>query len=283
MTTRGRHRSGATWTTSRTAPAIRTERRRAARSGAPRRGAALSDHPSAVGMRGHRPGDLARPTAVPTTAGSPTSAATATGRLVPIAHLTLLDPEGLRGGAEARRRRRLQGRLGRAVHPHPQRSRPPGPRRAVAYGGGARRADRHPPDLRAAVVDPRALRQARPCRGEFHYNVTLRQGVQQALLTFLDYGTLERFPTLRLGILESGMGWLGAFLDRCDAVFDTISRPRGADHDPSRARSSPASASSRATPTRPPRRCCSSTSARTCSCGRPTTRIRTIPRRGSTR
>jgi hypothetical protein len=24
-------------------------------------------------------------------------------------------------------------------------------------------------------------------------------------------------------MLESGMGWLGAFLDRCDAVFDTIS------------------------------------------------------------
>ena len=58
---------------------------------------------------------------------------------------------------------------------------------------------------------------------EFHYNVTLRQGVQQAFLTFLDYGTLDRFPTLRLGILESGMGWLGPFLDRCDAVFETIS------------------------------------------------------------
>ena len=59
--------------------------------------------------------------------------------------------------------------------------------------------------------------------GEFHYNVTLRQGVQQAWLTCLDYGTLERFPTLRLGILESGMGWLGPFLDRCDAVFETVS------------------------------------------------------------
>src|SRR5260221_88156 len=57
--------------------------------------------------------------------------------------------------------------------------------------------------------------------GEFHYNVTLRQGVQQALLTFFDYGTLERFPDLRLGVLESGMGWLGPFLDRCDAVFET--------------------------------------------------------------
>ena len=58
---------------------------------------------------------------------------------------------------------------------------------------------------------------------EFHYNVMLRQGTQQALLSFFTHGTLERFPTLRLGVLESGMGWLGSFLDRADAVFDTIS------------------------------------------------------------
>jgi uncharacterized protein len=58
---------------------------------------------------------------------------------------------------------------------------------------------------------------------EFHYNVMLRQGSQQALLSFLTHGTLERFPDLRLGVLESGMGWVGSFLDRADAVFETIS------------------------------------------------------------
>jgi hypothetical protein len=58
---------------------------------------------------------------------------------------------------------------------------------------------------------------------EFHYNVTLRQGIQQALLTFYDYGTFDRFPTLKLGVLESGMGWVGSFLDRADAVFETMS------------------------------------------------------------
>jgi predicted TIM-barrel fold metal-dependent hydrolase len=58
---------------------------------------------------------------------------------------------------------------------------------------------------------------------EFHYNVMLRQGTQQALLSFFTHGTLERFPELRLGVLESGMGWVGSFLDRADAVFDTIS------------------------------------------------------------
>ncbi len=58
---------------------------------------------------------------------------------------------------------------------------------------------------------------------EFHYNVMLRQGTQQALLSFFTHGTLERFPDLKLGVLESGMGWVGSFLDRADAVFDTIS------------------------------------------------------------
>jgi predicted TIM-barrel fold metal-dependent hydrolase len=51
----------------------------------------------------------------------------------------------------------------------------------------------------------------------------LRQGSQQALLSFLTHGTLERFPDLKLGVLESGMGWVGSFLDRADAVFETIS------------------------------------------------------------
>lgn len=57
---------------------------------------------------------------------------------------------------------------------------------------------------------------------EFFYNVIVRQGMQQALLSFFTMGTLERFPTLKLGVLEAGCGWIGSFLDRMDAVFETI-------------------------------------------------------------
>jgi predicted TIM-barrel fold metal-dependent hydrolase len=60
-------------------------------------------------------------------------------------------------------------------------------------------------------------------QSEFFYNLMLRQGMQQALLSFFALGTLDRFPRLRLGVLESGCGWLGAFLDRMDAVAETIS------------------------------------------------------------
>ncbi|MEM7365129.1 MAG: amidohydrolase family protein [Pseudomonadota bacterium] len=47
--------------------------------------------------------------------------------------------------------------------------------------------------------------------------IWLRAIVQQALISFFSLGTLERFPNLRLGILEAGSGWVGAMLDRMDA------------------------------------------------------------------
>jgi predicted TIM-barrel fold metal-dependent hydrolase len=50
-----------------------------------------------------------------------------------------------------------------------------------------------------------------------------RQGSQQAFLSCLTMGALERFPKLKLGILEVGCGWIGSFLDRMDAVYETIS------------------------------------------------------------
>jgi len=56
---------------------------------------------------------------------------------------------------------------------------------------------------------------------QWYLNVLVRQGVQQAFLTFFALGTLERFPRLKLGVLESGSGWIGSFLDRMDAVYET--------------------------------------------------------------
>ena len=60
-------------------------------------------------------------------------------------------------------------------------------------------------------------------RGEasFFYNVMIRQGMQQAFLSFWTCGTFDRFPELQLGVLEAGSGWVGSFLDRMDAVWET--------------------------------------------------------------
>src|SRR5262249_6364534 len=145
------------------------------------------------------------------------------GRLVPIAHLTLLDPEG--SAAELRRAVADACRAGWAA-PFPHSTRGHGPPDHDVLGRTA--VDLDVPMAIHPTYEPKwstPIRFERLGRAnEFHYNVTLRQGVQQALLTFFDYGTFERFPTLRLGVLESGMGWLGPLLDRCDAVFPTTSR-----------------------------------------------------------
>lgn len=144
------------------------------------------------------------------------------GRLVPIAHLTLLDPEG---SAAELRRAVGDGCRGAWLAPF----------------NHARKAHGHPDhdviwqtarelDVPVAIHPTYEPTWCTPVRfdgfgraAEFHYNVMLRQGSQQALLSFFTHGTLERFPTLKLGVLESGMGWIGSLLDRADAVFDTIS------------------------------------------------------------
>ena len=38
--------------------------------------------------------------------------------------------------------------------------------------------------------------------------IWLRSIVQQALISFFALGTLDRFPSLRLGVLEAGSGWI---------------------------------------------------------------------------
>jgi predicted TIM-barrel fold metal-dependent hydrolase len=141
-------------------------------------------------------------------------------RLVPIAHVTLLDPAG---SADELERAVADGCKGAFVAPFTH----------------SRKAHGHPDHdalfARAAALDvPIAIHPtfepfwAAPVRfrrigraREFFYNVMLRQGVQQAFLSFIALGTLDRFPTLRLGVLESGSGWIGSFLDRADALAET--------------------------------------------------------------
>lgn len=56
--------------------------------------------------------------------------------------------------------------------------------------------------------------------------IWLRSIVQQALISFFSLGTLERFPELRLGVLEAGSGWIGALLDRLDAYTESLNIKR---------------------------------------------------------
>lgn len=55
----------------------------------------------------------------------------------------------------------------------------------------------------------------------FFLNVTAGDAVRHAFTSFFDYGVLERHPDFQLVVLEAGAGWIGYWIDRMDAVFDS--------------------------------------------------------------
>ena len=144
------------------------------------------------------------------------------GRLVPIAQLSLLDPAG---SADELERAVADGCRGGYVAPFTHDKKAHGhPDHDVLWSRAVRLGVPmaiHPTfePFWAAPVRFKRLGGAR----EFFYNVMLKQGVQQAFLSFIALGTLDRLPELKLGILESGAGWIGSFLDRADAVAETPS------------------------------------------------------------
>jgi predicted TIM-barrel fold metal-dependent hydrolase len=50
-------------------------------------------------------------------------------------------------------------------------------------------------------------------------SVTASDGVRQQFTTLFDYGVFDKFPELKVIVLESGGGWIGYWLDRIDAVY----------------------------------------------------------------
>jgi predicted TIM-barrel fold metal-dependent hydrolase len=144
------------------------------------------------------------------------------GRLVPVAHLSLADPEaaaveleravndGCRGGFVA------PFTTTRVPHGHPDHD---------ALWAKACELDVpmgiHPTYEPHDILPSRFAFTGWSRPAQWYLNVLVRQGVQQAFLTFFALGTLERFPGLRLGVLESGSGWIGSLLDRMDAVYET--------------------------------------------------------------
>jgi predicted TIM-barrel fold metal-dependent hydrolase len=50
-------------------------------------------------------------------------------------------------------------------------------------------------------------------------SVTASDGVRHQFTTLFDYGVFDRFPQLKVLVLESGGGWIGYWLDRIDAVY----------------------------------------------------------------
>jgi len=162
------------------------------------------------------------------------------GRLVPVAHLTLGD-----AGAAAHELRRavragarggflLPFTLGGLPHGHPAHD---------ALFAAACELD-VPIALHTGIDPPaRSLHQrydeltwpeAVPFPGAWYLQVMFAQAVQQAFTTFFQYATFDRFPSLRLIVLEAGAGWLGHWMARMDGFYRSNLRPTIAlAHEPS--------------------------------------------------
>jgi predicted TIM-barrel fold metal-dependent hydrolase len=144
------------------------------------------------------------------------------GRLVPIAHLTLGDPRA--AAAELRRAVRA-GARGGFLLPFTLSGLPHGHPAHDALWAEAQDLDVpiaihtgiDPParDLHRRFADltwPEAVPS-----GIWYLQLMFAQAVQQAFSTFFLYATFDRFPRLKLVLLEAGGSWLGFWLDRMDA------------------------------------------------------------------
>ncbi|MEA2626464.1 MAG: hypothetical protein QOD06_2509 [Candidatus Binatota bacterium] len=139
-------------------------------------------------------------------------------RLFPIAHLSLGNPaaaaaeleravgEGARGAFVA------PFTITRKPHGHPDHD----PVFAAAQDLGVPLAIH--PTFEPTWAAPRRFEEIRKAR--LLAAVTASDGVRHAFTTLFDFGVFDRFPRLKVVILESGAGWIGYWLDRLDAVYD---------------------------------------------------------------
>jgi predicted TIM-barrel fold metal-dependent hydrolase len=145
------------------------------------------------------------------------------GRLVPIAHLVLGDPQA--SAAELRRAVRA-GARGAFVLPFTSDGLPHGHPAHDAVWAAA--VDCDVPIAIHTGIDPpaRSLHQrfdrvswpeAVP-ESIWYLQMMFPQAVQQAFSTFFQWATFDRFPGLRVVVLESGASWLGFWMDRMDAM-----------------------------------------------------------------
>jgi predicted TIM-barrel fold metal-dependent hydrolase len=136
------------------------------------------------------------------------------GRLIPIAHLSLGDPAaaareleravaaGCRGGWVA------PFTMTKLPHGHPDHD----PLFAAAQDLGVPLAIH--PTFEPKWAPPGRFTHLRGTH--FFENVTAADGVRHAFTTLFQFAVFDRFPRLKVVLLESGAGWIGYWLDRMD-------------------------------------------------------------------
>jgi len=141
------------------------------------------------------------------------------GRLVPIAHVSLSDPADAARELARAVRDGCRGAFvvpftwSRLPHGHPAHD----PLFAAAQDLGVPLAI-HPAFEPTSIASTRftLMRKARLLA-----SVTAADGVRHAFTTLFDFGVFDRFPQLKIVVLESGAGWVGYWFDRLDAVYES--------------------------------------------------------------
>jgi len=144
------------------------------------------------------------------------------GRLIPVAHLSLGDPAA--AAAELERAVKAGHRGGwvvqftmtRKPHAHPDHD--------VLF---AKAQELDVPLGLHVSLEPQWCWPGRYDREyvrkqTFFLNVTASDALRHALTSFMQYGTFDKFPRLKIVLLEVGAGWIGYWLDRMDAVYDSV-------------------------------------------------------------
>ena len=142
------------------------------------------------------------------------------GRLIAAAHLSLLDPAG--AAAELERAVAAGARSG-FVAPFTHAARPLGHPDNDAVFAAAQDLD--VPFAIHPTFEPQWTKGTRMGAWEHVRELRLTasvagaDGVRHQFSTLFDYGVFDRFPRLKILVLESGGGWIGYWLDRMDAVY----------------------------------------------------------------
>jgi predicted TIM-barrel fold metal-dependent hydrolase len=141
-------------------------------------------------------------------------------RLVPTAHLSLADPAA---AARELERAANDGARGAYVAPFTHDGRPLGhPSNDPVFAAAQ---DLDVPFAIHPTFEPQWTKGTRMGAWEnvrelrLLASVAASDGVRHQFTTLFDYGVFDRFPRLKVVVLESGGGWIGYWLDRIDAVY----------------------------------------------------------------
>jgi predicted TIM-barrel fold metal-dependent hydrolase len=141
------------------------------------------------------------------------------GRLVPIAHI----PLGLPDLAEQELRRAARDGVkgffvppfiwSRKVHGHPDHHRVFAAAQELGLPFGLH------PSFEPHWAAPTRFGKMTGRDTAFFQNVVLGNVIREGFTSLFQYGVFDKFPELRVVILEIGAGWIGYWLERMDAVF----------------------------------------------------------------